>query len=57
MAVLNTYDTTGGNREDIYDVLQLVSPEETPLFTRLPDSVANATQHQWVEYLLPGQLE
>lgn len=52
MAVLNTYDTTGGNREDIYDVLQLVSPEETPLFTRLPDAVANATQHQWVEYTL-----
>lgn len=52
MAVLNTYDTTAGNREDIYDALQLVSPEETPLFTRLPDSVANATQHQWVEYTL-----
>lgn len=52
MAVLNTYDTTGGNREDIYDVLQLVSPEETPLFTRLPDAVANATNHQWVEYTL-----
>src|SRR6185436_18064480 len=52
MAVLQTYDTTAGNREDIYDVLQLVSPEETPLFTRLPDAVANATQHQWVEYTL-----
>ncbi len=52
MAVLQTYDTTGGNREDIYDVLQLVSPEETPLFTRLPDVVANATQHQWAEYTL-----
>jgi hypothetical protein len=52
MSVLNTYDTTAGNREDIYDVLQLVSPEETPLFTRLPDAVANATQHQWVEYTL-----
>lgn len=52
MSVLDTYGTTAGNREDIYDVLQLVSPEETPLFTRLPDSVANATQHQWVEYTL-----
>jgi hypothetical protein len=52
MAVLQTYGTTAGNREDIYDVLQLVSPEETPLFTRLPDAVANATQHQWVEYTL-----
>ncbi len=52
MAVLDTYGTTAGNREDIYDVLQLVSPEETPLFTRLPDAVANATQHQWVEYTL-----
>lgn len=52
MAVLQTYGTTAGNREDIYDVLQLVSPEETPLFTRLPDAVANATQHQWAEYTL-----
>lgn len=52
MSVLQTYGTTAGNREDIYDVLQLVSPEETPLFTRLPDAVANATQHQWVEYTL-----
>jgi hypothetical protein len=52
MAVLQTYGTTAGNREDIYDVLQLVSPEETPLFTRLPDAVANATQHQWTEYTL-----
>jgi len=52
MAVLNTYDTTAGNREDIYDVLQLVSPEETPLFTRLPDAVANARTHNWVEYTL-----
>ncbi len=52
MSVLDTYGTTAGNREDIYDVMQLVSPEETPLFTRLPDAVASATQHQWVEYTL-----
>lgn len=52
MAVLQTYGTTAGNREDIYDVLQLVSPEETPLFTRLPDATADATLHQWVEYTL-----
>lgn len=62
MAVLQTYQTTAGNREDIYDVLQLVSPEETPIFTRLPDAVANATQHQWAEYTLAtatgnGQVE
>lgn len=52
MAVLQTYQTTAGNREDIYDVLQLVTPEETPLFTRLPDAVANARTHNWVEYTL-----
>lgn len=52
MAVLQTYGTTASNREDIYDVLSLVSPEETPLFTRLPDGTANATSHQWVEYTL-----
>jgi hypothetical protein len=52
MAVLQTYQTTAGNREDIYDVLQLVSPEETPIFTRLPDSQATAITHSWVEYTL-----
>lgn len=52
MSKLITYDSTSGNREDIYDVLQLVSPEETPLFTTLPDAVAAATHHQWVEYTL-----
>ncbi len=52
MASITSFDTTAGNREDIYDVLQLVSPEDTPLFTRLPDAQANATQHQWVEYTL-----
>lgn len=52
MAVLETYDSTAGNREDIYDVLQLVSPEDTPLLTRLPDATASSTLHQWVEYTL-----
>lgn len=52
MASITTYATTAGNREDILDMLQLVSPEETPLFTRLPDATASATTHQWVEYTL-----
>src|SRR5438067_2358698 len=52
MAVLQTYGSTAGNREDIYDVLQLISPEETPLFSRLGDSTANATNHQWVTWTL-----
>lgn len=52
MAQITNYDTTAGNREDINDQLQLVSPEDTPLFTRLPDAVAEAVQHQWVEYTL-----
>lgn len=52
MAQITNYDTTAGNREDINDALQLVSPEDTPLFTRLPDAVAEAVQHQWVEYTL-----
>lgn len=52
MAVLQTYGSTAGNRQDIYDVMQLVSPEETPLFTRLPDSDASATLHEWVEWTL-----
>jgi hypothetical protein len=45
----STYNATAGNREDILDMIILVSPEETPLFTRLPDASASATLHQWVE--------
>ncbi len=52
MAVLQTYGTTAGNREDILDLIQLVSPEETPVFSRLGDSSAEATVHQWVEETL-----
>jgi len=44
-----TYNITAGNREDILDLIQIISPEEAPIFSRLKDSVAYATQHQWVQ--------
>lgn len=45
----STYNTTAGNREDILDMIQQISPEETPIFSRLKDSTASATLHQWVQ--------
>ena len=46
---LVTYNVTSGNREDILDLIQIISPEEAPIFSRLKDSVAYATVHQWVQ--------
>lgn len=45
----STYNATAGNREDILDMIQMVSPEETPIFSALKDSSAVATIHNWVE--------
>lgn len=48
MAYANTYDTTNTgsatmNREDILDLLTVLSPEETPVLSMIPKSEANAT--------------
>ncbi len=48
-----TYAPTGGLREDILDLLVLISPTDTPLFSSIGKGAAEQTSHQWrVEELL-----
>jgi hypothetical protein len=49
MAVLYSDQSTAGYREHILDLVQLVSPEDTPIFNRLADTTGTATLHEWVE--------
>lgn len=52
--VFSVYDasaTTGvgrGNREDLSDVINMISPTETPVFTALPKAKADAVLHEWL---------
>lgn len=49
MAVLYSDQTTAGYREHILDEIQMVSPSDTPIFTRLVDTTGTAVVHEWVE--------
>lgn len=47
----STYDepiATGGNREDLSDVIRDVSPTETPCLTMIGTTKATATNHEWL---------
>jgi hypothetical protein len=51
----STYDepiATGGNREDLSDVLFDVSPTETPFITAIKKNKATATAHDWLTDVL-----
>lgn len=51
----STYDepiATGGNREDLSDMLFDVSPTETPLITASKKSSATGTSHDWLTDVL-----
>jgi len=51
----STYDepiATGGNREDLSDVLFDVSPTETPFITAIKKNKATATSHDWLTDIL-----
>lgn len=55
----SSYDepiATGGNREDLSDVLFDVSPTETPFITAIKKNKAKATAHDWLTDVLedPG---
>jgi len=39
---------TGGNREDLSDILFDVSPTETPFITAIGKNKATATSHDWL---------
>jgi hypothetical protein len=52
MAFGNTYDTTSpgsgvGNREDLSDVVSIVEPEQTPVYSLMSKSTARATNPEW----------
>lgn len=49
MAVLYSDQTTAGYREHILDEIQMVSPSDTPIFSRLADVNGTAILHEWVE--------
>lgn len=46
---LDTYDAAGANREDIHDVITMITPDETPAFTLLNKGSrpVDATKHEW----------
>ena len=51
----SSYDepiATGGNREDLSDVLFDVSPTETPMVTAMKKGRATATSHDWLTDIL-----
>ena len=49
----DTYGATAGKAEDIRDLLTVLSPSETPVYSVMPDGEANGTQHIWLTVPLP----
>jgi hypothetical protein len=47
--VAQTFDTTAavGNREDLADVIAMITPEETPFFSMVKDDTAKAVKTEW----------
>lgn len=48
MAVLTKYEVTAGAKEDVLDLIMQLSPEETPVLSRMGTSKANAAIHSWL---------
>lgn len=48
-AVTNTYGTYAakGNREDLHEMISMISPKETPFFSMLGDKPVSATKTEW----------
>ena len=44
----NTYEAVG-NKEDVSDIITNISPEQTPLYSRLGRTKATQTTHEWLE--------
>ena len=44
----NTYDAVG-NKEDVSDIITNISPEQTPLYSRIGKTKATQTIHEWLE--------
>lgn len=48
MAVLQTYDQSAGNREDLLNLVVNITPTDTPMLSGFAKGRASATLHQWV---------
>lgn len=46
--ITTRYDTTAGAREDVLDAIMQLTPEETPLLSRLPVAQARSAYHSWL---------
>ena len=53
LSFYDTYGATAGNKLDIRDLITVVSPEDTPVYSVLPDGEANGTEHIWLTIPLP----
>lgn len=45
-SAIKTYDAVG-NREDLTDIIAVITRSETPLFSSLQKTAARATKHEW----------
>lgn len=52
-AFFETYLSTG-MREDVLDAIEVVSPEDTPVYNGLRKGKAHNTIHEWLEIALPS---
>tara|TARA_R110000787_G_scaffold82641_2_gene178499 strand:+ start:3926 stop:4897 length:972 start_codon:yes stop_codon:yes gene_type:complete len=58
VGAVSTYDepiATGGNREDLSDMLWDVSPTETPFITAIGKNRSTATSHDWLTDVLEDE--
>lgn len=51
-AFFETYLSTG-LREDVLDALEVISPDDTPVYNGMRKGKANAVHHEWLEIALP----
>ena len=45
----NTYDFVRGNKEDVSNIVTMITPKDTPFYTGCGRTKATATLHEWLE--------
>lgn len=48
MAVLQTYQASAGNREDLIPIITMISPNDTPMLSSLQTKKATGMTHEWL---------
>lgn len=54
MPILTRYEASAGSREDVLDMISQLTPEETPLLSRLGVSTARSAFHNWLTDTIPS---